>query len=274
MSSVPTLDTIRALARRAGAAAMAHYGTAESTVKTGGSPVTAADHAANAVIVEELARSFPRDAILSEELNDSPVRLKASRVWIIDPLDGTKEFLAQNGEFAIMIGLAVDGFAVLGVVYVPDGDRMYSAAEGQGAWVEQGSERRRLTCGTPDPADLRMVGSRSHGEALVYELKNRLGVTRVRPCGSVGVKCSLIALGECDLYVHPVPYLKEWDTCAPEVIIREAGGDVVDCHGEPLRYNKPNPGQPHGIVVTAPGIRDIVMQHLAPLYLKSTNKKA
>jgi len=245
---------------------MRFYGTSESTAKHDASPVTLADHAANDVIIAALREAFPADAILSEESADSADRLEAERVWIVDPLDGTKEFLAQNGEFSIMIGLAVNGEAVLGVVYLPDGDVMYSAARGLGAWVERDGERRALTRGITSPEGLRLVGSRSHADPLLQRMQAELGITDVLPCGSVGVKCSRIVDDLRDLYVHPVPYLKEWDTCAPEVVVREAGGWVSDCRGEPLRYNKANPVQPHGILVCAPGGIDTVLPRIESIY--------
>jgi 3'(2'), 5'-bisphosphate nucleotidase len=245
------LETATDLARRAGAAILGFYGTTVSEAKAGGSPVTAADHAANRIIVDGLRAAFPQDGILSEESADSPDRLDRHRVWIVDPLDGTKEFLARNGEFSVMIGLAVDGEAVLGVVYLPDGDVMFGATNGEGAWVEREGRRRNLRIPSEATDPPRLVGSRSHSEPLLDELVEILGITDVVPCGSVGVKCSRIAEGQRDLYVHPVPYLKEWDTCAPEVIAREAGAAVSDCLGRPLRYNKPDPVQPHGILVEA-----------------------
>lgn len=264
-TSGPELDAVARIARRAGAAAMEHYGTADAETKAGGSPVTAADHAANRVIVDSLRREFPGDAILSEESVDTAARLDARRVWIVDPLDGTKEFLGQNGEFAIMIGLVAERRPVLGVVYMPDGDRTYTAAAGEGAWIEAGGERRRLERAVAEGPP-RMVGSRSHPDPLIRRMQEALGVVDVRPSGSVGVKCALIAEGERDLYVHPVPYLKEWDTCAPEVILREAGGTVTDCNGDPLRYNKADPRQPHGIVACAPGLYDRVIGTISKLY--------
>ena len=260
------LDAAVRLAREAGGAALGHYGTATARSKEGGSPVTEADHAANRVIVAGLRGAFPEDAILSEESRDDRSRLDARRVWIVDPLDGTKEFLAENGEFSVMIGLVEDGEPVLGVVYRPDGDVLYRAARDAGAFVERGGRTARLA---PPPAEagaLRMVGSRSHGDPLIDRIRDALGVQDVRPSGSVGLKCALIAEGERDLYVHPVPYLKEWDTCAPEVILREAGGDVTDCLGGRLEYNKADPRQPHGILATAPGVHDGVLEAVRPLY--------
>lgn len=248
------------LAREAGAAALEHYGTLASEEKEGGSPVTAADHAANRVIVAGLREAFPDDAILSEESRDDRTRLDARRVWIVDPLDGTKEFLARNGEFSIMIGLVRDGEPVLGVVYLPDGDALYRAAAGQGALVERAGSTDALQSTVADPSSLRMVGSRSHGDPMIDRVRDELRVTDVRPSGSVGIKCALIAEGERDLYVHPVPYLKEWDTCAPEVILREAGGTVTDCLGGRLEYNKEDTRQPRGILATAPGIHEHVLE--------------
>jgi 3'(2'), 5'-bisphosphate nucleotidase len=232
---------------------MEYYGTARSVAKADESPVTAADHAANDVILARLREAFPADAILSEEKRDDLSRVDSERVWVVDPLDGTKEFLARNGEFSIMIGLAVGGRAVLGVVYLPDGDVLYTAAEGAGAWAVRGDARNRLEVEEADPESLRLVGSRSHPDPLLTRMQHALGITDVEPCGSVGVKCSRIAEGRRDLYVHPVPYLKEWDTCAPEVMVREAGGSVTDC-------------QPHGILACGGGVAERVLGVVGPIY--------
>lgn len=254
------------LAREAGAAALGHYGSTVSEEKEDGSPVTAADYAANAVIAAGLREVFPDDAILSEESRDDRHRLEARRVWIVDPLDGTREFLARNGEFAIMIGLVDEGVPVLGVVYLPDGDVLFQAVVGQGTYVDRNGGVERLRPGRADPGALRMVSSRSHGDSLIDRIRDALGVTDVGRSGSVGIKCSLVATGQRDLYVHPVSYLREWDTCAPEVILREAGGSVSDCLGSPLEYNKPDTQQPHGILATAPGIHNTVLDVVRPLY--------
>jgi 3'(2'), 5'-bisphosphate nucleotidase len=101
---------------------------------------------------------------------------------------------------------------------------------------------------------------------MVDAIRDALGIRDVEPSGSVGIKCALIAEGQRDLYVHPVPYLKEWDTCAPEVLLAEAGGRVTDCRGEPLRYNKLDPAQPHGIVACAAAIHADVLARIRPLY--------
>jgi 3'(2'), 5'-bisphosphate nucleotidase len=260
------LEVAVAAARAGGAAAMEHYGTTRSVAKADASPVTAADHAANDAILARLREAFPTDAFLSEEKRDDLARLEFGRVWVVDPLDGTKEFLARNGEFSIMIGLAVAGRAVMGVVFLPDPDVLYAAAAGGGAWVDRGGSRQRLVVDTADPEALRLVGSRSHPDPLLTRMQLALGITDVEPCGSVGVKCSRIADGRRDLYIHPVPYLKEWDTCAPEVVVVEAGGTVTDCRGAPLRYNKRDPRQPHGIVACGGGLGGDVLRVVSPIY--------
>jgi 3'(2'), 5'-bisphosphate nucleotidase len=156
---------------------------------------------------------------------------------------------------------------VLGVVHMPATGVTYAAAADRGAWREEGDGRRApLRCSEADLTHLRLVGSRSHPDPLVTRLAADLGIQDVEPCGSVGVKCARIAEGRRDLYVHPVPYLKEWDTCAPEVILREAGGWVSDCLGEPLRYNQPTPAQPHGILACTPAVARVVLPRLRDLY--------
>jgi 3'(2'), 5'-bisphosphate nucleotidase len=249
-------------ARAAGAAILRHYGDQRADIKAGGSPVTAADHDASGVIISHIRGLFPDDAILCEETADDPARLTAERLWIVDPLDGTKEFLAQNGEFSVMIALAIAGRPVLGVVYMPAHDRLFWGAAGQGAWVESAGKTTRLAA-RPAGDGLRIVTSRSHADATVEALCAALPVVERRPSGSVGIKCALIAEGVCDLYAHPVPYMSEWDTAAPEVLLREAGGSVTDCRGAPLQYNKPDPRQPAGILACAPGVRDRVLSLVA-----------
>lgn len=161
-----------------------------------------------------------------------------------------------------MIGLVIDGRPVVGVVYLPAVDTMYSAAEGAGAWRDMGGDKVSLKCPSRSEG-LRIVTSRSHADSTVESLCAALPITERRPSGSVGIKCSLIAVGECDLYAHPVPYMGEWDTCAPEVILREAGGTVTDCNGDRLVYNKRVPKQPHGILACAPGLHERVLPAVA-----------
>lgn len=254
------------VARAAGAEVLKRYGDSSYRLKGEAGPVTEADLASNRVIVDAIGERYPAEAVLSEEMKDRGDRLGADVVWIIDPLDGTKEFLAENGEFAVMIGLVVSGRPVLGVVNAPARGVLYAAAAGHGAWVERGGRRQRLRRGPAELAALRLVGSRSHAEPMLVEMQEALGIEDVQPSGSAGIKCALIAEGLRDLYVHPSPHLKEWDTCAAEVLLAEAGGRVTDCLGEPLAYNKPAPVQPDGIVACAADVADTVLERIRPIY--------
>ncbi len=189
--------------------------------------------------------------MLAEESKDDFRRLQRRRVWIVDPLDGTAEFIAHNGEFVIMIGLAVDGEPVVGVVYQPIDDVMYAAALGQGAFVEEFGERRSLhVTHETELKALRLVVSRSHRPAMVNTIINRIGLQRERSIGSVGLKIGLIARGQAEFYVHPNPGTREWDTCAPDIIVREAGGKMTDCWNRPIRYNRQNVKNMFGVLAS------------------------
>jgi 3'(2'), 5'-bisphosphate nucleotidase len=235
-----------------GLEAMRFYGSTDLDVKdpTGRGPVTRADRASHEAIVDLLRDRRPEDAVLSEEGDGPAPAGDPSRRWIVDPLDGTQEFMAGIGEFSVMVGLAVEGSAVLGAVYRPDPGRLYAGIADRAAWrVGNGGsppDLRPMRVG-PAAAGLRFARSRSHPDARLQGLVDRIRPDRTILSGSVGTKCALIAEGEADLYVHPVPYLREWDTCAPEAVLRGAGGRVTDCRGEPLAYGKPEPAQPFGI---------------------------
>lgn len=257
------------LARAAGAAALAHYGGKLHIVHKSENedPVTQADHAANDVIIEGLEREFPADGLLSEETLDTVRRLDRSRVWIIDPLDGTKGFIEGNGDFAVQIGLALEGESVVGVVYQPVPDILHYAARGAGAWVvrpETEASRLRVSDET-EFARMRLAASRNHHSPRMASVMRALGLTEEIRRGSVGIKTGLIVERQCDLYVHLSPRTKHWDTCAPEAILREAGGQLTDLWGEPLRYNTEDVQNRNGIVAANGAAHPLIIERLAPL---------
>jgi len=233
--------------------------------KTPGDPVTEADHAANRAVLSVLARDCPRDPVLSEESEPPDSASILDRLWVVDPLDGTREFIDGIDEFAVMVGLAEEGLASLGAFYVPGSGYLYVGVAEGGAWIAECEvnagpespirvgEFERLCVGKPEKGRLRLVRSRSHPDDRLQAIESALPDVEVIPSGSVGVKCARIAERVADLYVHPVPYLKEWDTCAPEAVLRGAGGRVTDCGGGTLRYGKSNPRQPSGILAGDPG---------------------
>jgi 3'(2'), 5'-bisphosphate nucleotidase len=226
------------IARRAGVILMDIYETDfDVAYKAEADPVTEADTKANAYIVAELEKAFPDDGIVAEETEDETDALKAGRCWYVDPLDGTKEFVARNGEFSVMLGLAIDGVATAGVVYEPENDKLYSGVVGFGAFLEERGERTELKVSdVADPSQLKLMVSRSHRNRAVAEVIARLGITREMTSGSVGLKAGLIAEQKADFYVHISDRSSRWDACAPEAILKAAGGRFTDLAGDPYRY--------------------------------------
>jgi 3'(2'), 5'-bisphosphate nucleotidase len=236
------LDAAMGLARDAGAIIRAFYEVPPTVRwKDPTEPVTEADRAANVFLVKQLTQLFPDDGVLAEESKDDLSRLGKRRVWIVDPLDGTAEFIVHNGVFVVMIGLVMDGQPVVGVVYQPINDVLYGAARGSGAFVEEFGERTALRVSAEtDLRKFRLVVSRSHRPALLDAIIAAMRLQRERSVGSVGLKVGLIARRQAEFYVHPNPGTKEWDTCAPDIILREAGGLMTDCWGRALPYNRPD----------------------------------
>ena len=228
------------LARRAGQAVMDVYATDFAVASKGhNDPVTEADRQANDLIVRGLKQAFPEDVVVAEESPPPDDLPAAGRIWYVDPLDGTKEFIARNGEFSVMIGLALNGHAQLGVVYRPEGDVLYAGAVGSEAWMEHGGLRTALVIKEQDSGrPLTLAVSRSHRHPMVEKISRTLGVEDEIPSGSVGLKIGLIARGEADVYLEPGPYTKLWDSCAPEAILRAAGGEFTTILGQPLIYGE------------------------------------
>jgi 3'(2'), 5'-bisphosphate nucleotidase len=240
------------LAREAATIVNTFYvGSSEVRYKSDREPVTEADRSANHHIVTQVKAMYPDDGILSEESKDDLSRLDKKRVWIIDPLDGTKEFIARNGEFSIMIGLAVEGEAVLGVVMQPEPGLLYAGVKGRGAYLYEPEERVPLTVSETNKINrMILVSSRSHREQIVDRIRSALRITSERVSGSVGLKIGLISRQLADLYVHPSPGCKEWDLCAPCALLSAAGGEMTDCWGNPLRFNKRDVRAHNGLVAS------------------------
>jgi 3'(2'), 5'-bisphosphate nucleotidase len=260
------------LAREAGAAILQYYDVPVQVERKIDAdeqtePVTVADRAANTLIVNGLQQVFPDDGILAEESVDTKRRLTKRRVWMVDPLDGTNGFIARDGDFAVQIGLAVDGQSVLGVVYQPLPDVLYSAIGGAGTWIEREgfeAERARVSDHT-EVRQARLAASRTHRSPRMDVVVRSLGIEEEVRRGSVGIKVGLIIERQCDVYIHLSPRTKQWDTCAPEVILREAGGRMTDLFGEPLGYNQRDVQNRNGLVASNGAIHERTIEKLAPL---------
>jgi 3'(2'), 5'-bisphosphate nucleotidase len=243
------LEVAIGLAHQAGEVIMSYYQTGlDVDEKDGGEPVTVADRAADDLIVRGLRAAFPQDGILTEESDDDLSRLERERVWIVDPLDGTTEFIKGTGDFSVQIALTLQGEPVLGVVYQPTEDLLYHAVRDGGAFcVESGQTRQlRVTIET-DLANMCMAASRSHYSAFVRAARQALGIRKVQRVGSVGLKVGLLAQGACDLYVATT-VAKEWDFCAPHALLLEAGGTLTNLCGERLVYNQAKVAECRGLI--------------------------
>ncbi|MEZ5543266.1 MAG: 3'(2'),5'-bisphosphate nucleotidase CysQ [Pseudomonadota bacterium] len=234
------LAPVTALARTAGERILEVYNSDDYAVeeKDDRTPLTAADLASHHTIVDGLGRLTPGIPILSEESSSLPYdeRARWRRYWLVDPLDGTREFINRNGEFTVNIALIEDGVPVLGVVHVPVTGVSYSACRGRGAFKQTGDAR-------PDPIRVRrldggpvmVVGSRSHRGKSLNDFLAKLGAHELVGMGS-SLKLCLVAEGIADIYPRLGP-TSEWDTAAAQCIVEQAGGHVTDTGMQPLRYN-------------------------------------
>jgi len=267
------LDTAIRLAREAGSKVLEYY-TLEiiAEEKLGidnfAEPVTVADRASSRIIVDGLQSEFPNDFVLSEEEADSPIkRIESSRVWITDPIDGTWGFIKKDGDFAIQIGLAIDGEPVVGVVFLPAHDLMYYGSKGAGAYIVKTSGEPLLMKASQntDFSKMNLAVSRNHRSPKISRIIREFGLNSEMQRGSVGLKVGLVAEAHCDLYIHLSPRTKFWDTCGPQVILEEAGGRLTDLFGEPIRYEIADV-QNHGGIVAANGAAHAkIIERLAPL---------
>jgi len=231
-------EGIVATARRAGDAILEVYASeAHERTKGDGSPVTLADDRAEAIILADLAQLGDIPAV-SEEASARGERPEhGSRFWLVDPLDGTKEFLSRNGEFTVNIALIDDGVPVLGVVLAPALGSLYCGIPGNGAWTEDAGGRREIAVRDVPQEGLTVVASRSHGDPETLErfLAGR-SVAAQRSAGS-SLKFCLVAAGDADLYPR-FGRTMEWDTAAGHGVLLAAGGAVSDVDGRPLTYGK------------------------------------
>lgn len=241
-------------AARAGGAIVRRWYDASYTVseKSHDSPVTEADVETDRCLRDALSAEFPGDGWLSEETRDTAERLTRRRVWVVDPLDGTKEFIQRIPEFCVCVALVEDGSPLLGVIYNPVREELFAAERGGGATL---NGRPVRVSDTADLSAARMLASRSEsgrGEWDAFRDDFRVELT-----GSVAYKLALIAAGQGDGTFSLTPK-NEWDICAGAALIMEAGGRITDRHARPLVFNRPDPLLP-GIIATNARLFDPVV---------------
>jgi 3'(2'), 5'-bisphosphate nucleotidase len=251
------LEQLLPIARMAGDAIMNVYdGTPTVVTKADASPVTNADDAAERVILEALPAIDPEIPIVSEEaFAAGERRAVGERFWLVDPLDGTKEFISRNGEFTVNIALVEDGKPVLGAVFAPAVGELYAGGQGIGSFVEKAGERRKIRCRRSPAEGLTVVSSRSHGDQQGLErfLAGKL-VSRTTTAGS-SLKLCRVAAGEADCYPR-LGRTMEWDIAAGHAILAAAGGRVTHLDGTELTYGKPGFENPHFVAWGALGHRN------------------
>ncbi len=249
-----------AIARDAGRAIMGVYAEQDHGVaqKQDNSPLTKADLAAHQLITGGLRRVTPAVSVVSEEDSNSlAYRSAEGEFWLIDPLDGTKEFIARNGEFTVNIALVRDGVAIFGVVVAPVLDQTYWGGSGLGAYRDLGQGEEPIMVATQrQSGDLvRVVASKSHLNAKTQRFIDRLGRHDLVQAGS-SLKFCRIAEGAADIYPRLSPTC-EWDTAAAQAIVEAAGGCVLAVDGQPLRYGKPDIINPDFVASSGPWYRGV-----------------
>jgi 3'(2'), 5'-bisphosphate nucleotidase len=239
--------------------------------KSKNDPVTTADRQANALLCDALASRFPGMPVVAEESDPASYAgyHRAAAAWFVDPLDGTRDFVKRNGEFVVMIGLAEEGRATLGVIVVPVSGRAFVGGDGvPGVLIDAAGDRAPLHVSKlTSLEEAELVVSRSRSQKMSLEdAAARLGVRKLTPCGSAGLKAMRVATGEADAYVQGGRAGKLWDACAPEAIVVAAGGRVSDADGTPFDYGSPDLALAHGFLATTPalypGLLDLARRRL------------
>jgi 3'(2'), 5'-bisphosphate nucleotidase len=238
------------IARKAGEKVMQFYGgKVEFHLKSAGSPVTQADLESDEFIKIKLAKyDIP---ILTEESHVSVERSNSQYLWIVDPLDGTKDFIGKTDEFSILIGLVKDNEPYLGVVYEPATGNVYFAEKEKGAFCEKNGITEMIhVSDRKDFSEMRIFHSRSHLLEKELLLAEKLKIENKLTMGSAGLKIIKIAEGMGEIYINSSDKTSEWDTCAPSLILEEAGGIITSGKGEKLKYNKKDPRHVDGFIAT------------------------
>jgi len=236
-------------ARQAGSTILTYYkADYEIRDKSYHNPVTTADHDADAFLKQALLEAYPQYGWLSEETVDSRERLNHERVWVVDPLDGTKEFIEGVPHFVVSIALVEAGSAVLGVLYNPITEELFTAWKGEGAYLNG----KQIHCSAKaDPGEMVILNSRSETRRGLWEpFQNKF--KELKPIGSVAYKLGLTAAGQADIFASLRPK-NEWDICAGHCLVTEAGGKMIDLRGYPIRFNRRETLIQPGLIAGDPG---------------------
>jgi len=262
------LETLDGVAREAASVIRAVYRTNfDVEFKGPQDPVTLADKRANELICTRLAELFPGVPVVAEESDPlSFVGYRAAEeIFFVDPLDGTREFVAKNGEFVVMIGFVSGPRAFAGVIHAPESGISWLGQVGSGAYrVEATGQREPISVSnTPALSEARVVGSRSHRNPALERALARLGARELVALGSAGLKAASVARGAADAYVAPHYAGMRWDACASDAIVTAAGGKLTNTEGEYFDYRTSELGNDRGIVASNDRFHDLILQRLS-----------
>jgi len=263
---MPETKLIIEASKKAGKSVMELYDhPISSTLKSDKEPVTEADIKSNEIIKKIISVfGYP---ILSEESKDNSRRLDSKKILIVDPLDGTSDFIKKTGEFTIMISLVEDKKPILGVIYWPTEDTLYLAQKDQGSFkLQNGTWSKISVSNVSDLTKCRVVGSRYHISDNEQNLLNFLNTSQFTSKGS-SLKVADISSGNAELYFTTTNKIKQWDTCASYCLITEAGGKMTDMLGNDLEYNTEKLNHENGILVS----NGLIHNHITKIYRESMN---
>lgn len=258
------LDAALAAASAASRYLLEEYARFEQIADAPADVTTDADRGAQEIILTQLRHDFPGDAFCAEEATASLKEVAATgpRLWIVDPIDGTRGFARKNGEFSVMIGFVAQGVLGVGVVAQPATGRLTYASRGAGCWRRDGGAAEPTPCrvtATTDLARCTLTQSRSRTPGKKSRWVEALGPARVVESYSAGIKLALVARGEADVYLNTYDAFHDWDICAGHLLVHEAGGTVSDTNGDELRYGLPGAWQRHGLLATNGSLHDAAL---------------
>ncbi|MFP3953053.1 MAG: 3'(2'),5'-bisphosphate nucleotidase CysQ [Candidatus Acetothermia bacterium] len=259
------LDFVKELTKEAGEKTLEFYRSDYAVnEKAGGSPVTEADLESEEILIDGLSKT--EYGIVAEERGRVD-RDNSRGYWIVDPLDGTQDFIDKTGEFAIMVGFLQRGEPLLGVVYAPASEKLWYATKGDGAFVVAGGDESSIEVNNkPTLVSCNLIASRNHFSQADREISERLHVAGITRMGSLGIKFSSIAEGRADLTYYTTDRLGIWDACAPQAILEEAGGSVYDTNGRRPHYDLDMMRMLDGIIglgTSDPDIKDKIVATLS-----------
>lgn len=254
-------------AARAARVILEHYRERSAIADAPASITTATDRASQETILEALAQQFPNDGFRAEEATPTLQRLASTgrRMWIIDPIDGTRGFARKNDEFSVMIALVEEGAVLVGIVSEPAKERVTYAARGCGCWrCDGGAEAKQMhVSANADPNRLTLTQSHTKPDRGPTAAVRKLNPQSVVETYSAGIKLAQVARGEADVYACEYDAMNDWDIAAGEILVTEAGGRVTTNDGRPLYFGRPDPLQTGGLLATNGIVHDAVMARLA-----------